>query len=95
MSVQTYPCDKCGRPIPQSSVVVSGDSVCWRCKLKTSDEPEEETVYDRDVRAIVVAMVGLPNRSPGYTWADLITDSEAIALEMQKQRNKRKGIEDR
>jgi hypothetical protein len=40
-------------------------------------------------------MVGLSNRSPGYTWADLITDSEAIALEMQKQRNKRKGIEDK
>jgi hypothetical protein len=74
--------------------VISKDSVCWRCKLKTSDEPEEENTYDRDVRAVVAAMIGLAKHSPGITWTDLVTHSESIALEMHKQRNKRKGIKD-
>ena len=109
--MQTVPCTKCGNPIPQSSVVVSNSDICWRCNLNSPsvpeiltqhvrDEPEHdlfevETIYDRDVRAVVAAMIGLAKHTPGVKWADLITHSESIALEMQEQRNKRKGIEDK
>lgn len=87
------------------------DEVCHFCKgvqprvseilmQHVRDEPEHdlfevETIYDRDVRAVVAAMIGLAKHTPGIKWADLVTHSESIALEMQEQRNKRKGIEDK
>lgn len=63
------------------------DKACPNCYPN-----EQETIFDRDVRAVVVAMIGLARHTPGIKWADLVTHSEAIALEMQKQRNKRKGL---
>ena len=85
--MQTVPCTKCGKHIPQSSVVVSGNCICWWCKSNIPDKPEHdlfevETIYDRDVRAVVAAMIGLAKHTPGIKWADLVTHSESIALEM-------------
>jgi hypothetical protein len=70
-----------------------GESIDVPCECLSSEaDTEQETIYDRDVRAIVVAMIGLAKHTTGYTWTDLVTHSEAIGLEMQKQRKQRKGL---
>lgn len=75
--------------------VCKGTGVYVPGNLKTCPschpDNEQETICDRDVRAVVVALIGLAKHTPGFTWADLVTHSEAIALEMQKQRKARKA----
>lgn len=73
-------------------VTPSGESIEVPCECLSSETvDEQETICDRDVRAVVVALIGLAKHTPGFTWADLVTHSEAIALEMQKQRKARKA----
>lgn len=58
------------------------------------ENEQQETIFDRDVRAIMSALVGLGTNAV-YTgdWCVLLGCAEEIAREMERQRNKRKGIE--
>ena len=92
----TRSCNKCngtGR-VDSGGVTPWGEEIGVPCECLSFFETvdEQETIFDRDVRAVVVATIGLARHTPGIKWADLVTHSEAIALEMQKQRNKRKGL---
>lgn len=108
MSDTRYWCDMCGENIGEpceckgtgsvdsGGVTPWGESIevpCECVSLRKANDEQRETIKDRDVRAIMVALIELSRHTTGKTWVDLITHAEDIAHEMEKQRNKRKGIE--
>lgn len=102
-------CKKCG-PLPDQvcwrckgtgsadsgGVTPSGESIevpCECLSFETADE--QETIFDRDVRAIVTGVMSDPT-SPKYlldtpSIQKMLRVCEDIALEMQKRRKQRKA----
>jgi hypothetical protein len=77
-------------------VTPSGESIEVPCECLSSETADEqETIFDRDVRAIVVALLARSN--PMFdkfsSVVDFVNNAEDLASEMERQRKERKGIE--
>lgn len=76
-------------------VTPSGESIEVPCECLSSETvDEQETIYDRDVRAIVVAL--LTRSNPMFdkfsSVVDFVNNAEDLASEMERQRKERKGL---
>lgn len=100
-------CKKCG-PLPDQicwrckgtgsadsgGVTPSGESIEVPCECLSSETADEqETIYDRDVRAVVSGWVSDPSLSikDVASIRSMVQICEMIASEMQKQRKERKA----
>ena len=91
-------CNRCNGTgsVDSGGVTPWGEEIQVPCECRSifKAADEQETIFDRDVRAIISGWMSDPACNPRSETVvqDIVSLCEKIALEMERQRHKRKGI---